>query len=125
MPVPCPSQSVIILEEPEAHSYPPYIVKVIQTMLNADSNQYFITTHSPYVINEFLENKADVAIFLTDYVDGEGCGKREENRTCSSYPERKQARRSQTRIRALNDDELQQIYEDGIDLFFNTEFFQV
>ena len=100
-------------------------MKVIQTMLNADSNQYFITTHSPYVINEFLENKADVAIFLTDYVDGEGCGKREENRTCSSYPERKQARRSQTRIRALNDDELQQIYEDGIDLFFNTEFFQV
>ena len=81
-------------------------MKVIQTMLNADSNQYFITTHSPYVINEFLENKADVAIFLTDYVDGEGCGKREENRTCSSYPERKQARRSQTRIRALNDDEI-------------------
>ena len=26
------------------------------------------------MINEFLENKADVAIFLTDYVDGEGCG---------------------------------------------------
>ena len=94
------TQSVIILEEPEAHSYPPYIVKVIQTMLNADSNQYFVTTHSPYVINEFLENKADVAVFLTDYVDGE------------------------TQIRALNDDELQQIYEDGIDLFFNTEFFQ-
>lgn len=94
------TQSVIIMEEPEAHSYPPYIIRVIQTMLNADSNQYFVTTHSPYVINEFLENKADVAVFLTDYVDGE------------------------TRIRALNDDELQQIYEDGIDLFFNTEFFQ-
>lgn len=95
------SQSVIILEEPEAHSYPPYIVKVIQTMLDADSNQYFLTTHSPYVINEFLENKADVAIFLTDFVDGE------------------------TTIRALDDKEIQQIYEDGIDLFFNTEFFKV
>ena len=95
------TQSVIILEEPEAHSYPPYIVKVIQTMLDADSNQYFLTTHSPYVINEFLENKADVAIFLTDFVDGE------------------------TRIRALVDSEIQQIYEDGIDLFFNTEFFKV
>ncbi len=95
------SQSVIILEEPEAHSYPPYIVKVIQTMLDADSNQYFLTTHSPYVINEFLENKADVAIFLTDFLDGE------------------------TRIRALDDSEIQQIYEDGIDLFFNTEFFKV
>ena len=94
------SQSVIIMEEPEAHSYPPYIVRIIQTMLEADSNQYFVTTHSPYVINEFLENKADVAVFLTDYVDGE------------------------TRIRALNDSELQQIYEDGIDLFFNTEFFE-
>lgn len=95
------TQSVIIFEEPEAHSYPPYIVKVIQTMLDADSNQYFLTTHSPYVINEFLENKADVAIFLTDFVDGE------------------------TRIRALDDSEIQQIYEDGIDLFFNTEFFKV
>ena len=95
------TQSVLVMEEPEAHSYPPYIVKVIQTMLEADSNQYFITTHSPYVINEFLENKADVAIFLTDFVNG------------------------QTRIRALNDNELQQIYEDGIDLFFNTEFFEV
>lgn len=95
------TQSVIIFEEPEAHSYPPYIVKVIHTMLDADSNQYFLTTHSPYVINEFLENRADVAIFLTDFVDGE------------------------TRIRALDDKEIQQIYEDGIDLFFNTEFFKV
>ena len=95
------TQSVVIMEEPEAHSYPPYIVKVIQTMLASDTNQYFVTTHSPYVINEFLENKADVAIFLTDYVEGE------------------------TRVSALNDTELQQIYEEGIDLFFNTEFFEV
>ena len=76
-------------------------MKVIQTMLASDTNQYFVTTHSPYVINEFLESKADVAIFLTDYVEGE------------------------TRVRALNDTELQQIYEEGIDLFFNTEFFEV
>lgn len=91
--------SIIIMEEPEAHSYPPYIVKIIQSMLSADSNQYFVTTHSPYVINEFLESKEDVAIFLTDFSEGE------------------------TRVRALSDSEMQQIYEDGIDLFFNTEFF--
>ena len=91
--------SVIMLEEPEAHSYPPYIVKVIQTMLSAGDNQYFITTHSPYVINEFLENNADVAIFIVDYKDGK------------------------TAVRGLTDDEVSQVYEAGIDLFFNTEFF--
>ena len=91
--------SVLMLEEPEAHSYPPYIVKVIQTMLSADDNQYFITTHSPYVINEFLENNADVAVFIVDYKDGK------------------------TAVRGLTDDEITQVYEAGIDLFFNTEFF--
>lgn len=91
--------SVLIMEEPEAHSYPPYIVKVIQSMLESDTNQYFLTTHSPYVINEFLENKADIAIFLVDYINGK------------------------TIIKTLTDKQLQQIYEEGVDLFFNTEFF--
>lgn len=49
--------SVILLEEIEAHSYPPYISKVTNCILDDESNQYFITTHSPYVVNDFLEKK--------------------------------------------------------------------
>lgn len=49
--------SVIMLEEIEAHSYPPYISKVTNCILDDESNQYFITTHSPYVVNDFWKKR--------------------------------------------------------------------
>lgn len=92
--------SVITFEEPEAHTYPPYISQIAQDIIEASSNQFFITTHSPYVINEFLENaQSELCIFLVDFKDGE------------------------TVARRLTDKELEEVYNDGIDLFFNNEFF--
>ena len=93
------SGSVLLLEEPEAHAYPPYIVNMIWSIIDSPQNQYFITTHSPYVVNEFLENKTDVALFIIDYREG------------------------RTVVRPLSDEEIQQVYEYGIDLFFNNELF--
>lgn len=91
---------MIILEEIEAHSYPPYISKVTNCILDDESNQYFITTHSPYVVNDFLEKKdKDVAIYLVDLQDGK------------------------TIVRKLSDNELEEVYDDGIDLFFNGDMF--
>lgn len=92
--------SVIMLEEIEAHSYPPYISKVTNCILDDESNQYFITTHSPYVVNDFLEKKdKDVAIYLVDLQDGKNI------------------------VRKLSDNELEEVYDDGIDLFFNGDMF--
>ena len=92
--------SVILLEEIEAHSYPPYISKVTNCILDDESNQYFITTHSPYVVNDFLEKKdKDVAIYLVDLQDGKNI------------------------VRKLSDNELEEVYDDGIDLFFNGDMF--
>ncbi|PXV69207.1 AAA15 family ATPase/GTPase [Dysgonomonas alginatilytica] len=92
--------SVITFEEPEAHTYPPYITQIAQDIIEADSNQFFITTHSPYVVNEFLENaQKELCIFLIDFKEGE------------------------TVARRLTDEELDEVYNDGIDLFFNNEFF--
>ena len=92
--------SVITFEEPEAHTYPPYITQIAQDIIEASSNQFFITTHSPYVVNEFLENaQSELCIFLVDFKDGE------------------------TVARRLTDKELEEVYNDGIDLFFNNEFF--
>lgn len=55
-----------MFEEIEAHPYPPFISKVIGSILEGKSNQYFITIHSPYVVNDFIENhENDVAIYLT------------------------------------------------------------
>lgn len=93
------SGSVLLFEEPEAHSYPPYIVNVVNSVIASKDNQFFITTHSPYVVNEFLEQRTDVAVFVVDYRDG------------------------RTVVRPLNDNELQRVYDDGIDMFFNTELF--
>ena len=92
--------SVLMFEELEAHAYPPYISKIAQTIIQNPYNQYFITTHSPYVVNEFLENTSlDVAIHIVDYEKGK------------------------TIVKTLSDKEMKEIYEYGIDLFFNTEAF--
>ncbi len=92
--------SVLIFEEPEAHSYPPYISKITQDIINSEQNQFFITTHSPYVVNDLLEQaEKDLAIYLTDFKDGE------------------------TIVKRATSSELQEMYEYGADLFFNTETF--
>ncbi len=92
--------SILLFEEPEAHCFPPYIAHFTQDVLNSETNQFFIATHSPYVLNDFLEyNRNDVAIYMADFKDG------------------------QTVIYRLTDDEVNEVYDYGIDVFFNYERF--
>jgi AAA15 family ATPase/GTPase len=92
--------SILLFEEPEAHCFPPYIAHFTQDVINSTSNQFFIATHSPYVLNDFLEyQRDDVAIFIADFKDG------------------------QTVINRLTDDEVNEVYDYGIDVFFNYERF--
>ena len=92
--------SVIMLEEIEAHAYPPFISKITSSILEDRSNQYFITTHSPYVLNDFLEQRGeDLAIYLVDLEGGQTC------------------------VRRLSEAEVDEVYNDGIDLFFYHEIF--
>lgn len=93
------TDAVLIMEEPEAHTYPPYISRMVHDILDSKDNQFFIATHSPYVVNEFLQEKTDVSIYIVDAIDG------------------------QTTVKRLTDNELSEVYEYGIDLFFNTESF--
>lgn len=90
--------SVLIFEEPEAHAFPPYIVEFTQDVIQSKTNQFFIATHSPIVVNDFLENARDeLAIFMVDFKDG------------------------QTVMRGLSHDEIEEVYKYGVDLFFNYE----
>jgi hypothetical protein len=94
--------SILILEEPEALSFPPYISKLASEIIQASSQkQFFINTHSPYIIHEFLDNapKEDLAIFVCSY--------NQEER--------------QTKARRLSTEELSEIQDFGIDLFFNLD----
>lgn len=93
---------VICFEEPEAHTFPPYISTVINDIIADKENQYFITTHSPYVMNSLLESAGDeLAVFVVDM----------ENNS--------------TTIKRLTDDQLQEAYDNGMDMFYNIEAFLV
>lgn len=92
-------ESILLFEEPEAHMFPPYISKFTTDIIfDKNENQYFITTHSPFVINDFIDNSKDeLAIYVVDYDKGE------------------------TIIKRLTEEEVHEIAQYGIDLFFNLE----
>jgi len=95
------NDSVLLFEEPESHSYPPYVSMLAERIVKNKQNQYFITTHSPYLLAPFIEQcpQGEVAIFIAKYENYE------------------------TKIKALSDAEIDNIMETGIDLFYNIHAF--
>ena len=94
--------SVLIFEEPESHAFPYYTKYLAERIaLDKNNNQYFIATHNPYLLLSVLEkaHKDDVAIFITYFED------------------------YQTKVKPLSEEELGEIMDMGIDLFFNIERF--
>jgi predicted ATP-dependent endonuclease of OLD family len=92
------NNSILLFEEPEAHSFPPYIVHITQEMINATNNQFFITTHSPFVLDDLMLNaRKELAVFIVHWKDGE------------------------TVTTKLTDEQLEDVYQYGVDLFTNVE----
>jgi len=94
--------SVLAFEEPEAHAFPYYTKYLAEMMaLDKNQNQYFISTHNPYFLLSILEKtpKTEIAIFAT----------RLEN--------------YQTKVKALTEEEMKEVLEKGIDVFFDIERF--
>ena len=96
--------SVLLFEEPEAHMFPPYISKFTGDIIynKENNNQYFINTHSPFVMNDFLEDARDeLSVYVVGLKNGE------------------------TVIKRLSDEQMHDVYQYGIDLFFNIERYLV
>lgn len=94
------NDSVLLFEEPEAHSFPPYMAHLTQEMIHGPNNQYFIATHSPFILNDLLENsRNELSVFLVHY----------EN--------------SATSVKRLSEQELHDVFQNGVDLFTNSESF--
>jgi AAA15 family ATPase/GTPase len=98
--------AVLLFEEPEAHSFPVYVARLGRRIVESRSNQFFVDTHSPYLITEVLERMlpdealaGELAIFAAYY----------ENH--------------QTKLHQLSDEEIRSIREDGIDVFYNMKRF--
>jgi AAA15 family ATPase/GTPase len=62
-------ESILLFEEPEAHSFPPYIKLFAEKVIESKTNQFFIATHSPFILNTIIENTPldEVAIFVASY----------------------------------------------------------
>ncbi len=94
------NDSVLLFEEPEAHSFPPYMSHLTQEMIYKKDNQFFVATHSPFILNDLLENAGkDLAVFIVNYKD------------------------NQTVINGLSESQLHDIFQNGVDLFTNNESF--
>ena len=97
-------ETVLLFEEPEAHMFPPYISKfTAEVMYDENKNQFFIATHSPYVLNDFISDLdiEELALFIVTYdkVNGE------------------------TIIHRMSDIEVHEAYQFGYDFFMNINQF--
>ena len=91
--------SVITLDEPDAHSFPKYVSFLADEIIEAANTQFFIATHSPYLLNNLIENTPanDLAVFV--------CG----------YDKNK----SETIVKKLSLEDLSELIDYGVDIFFN------
>lgn len=93
--------SVLIFEEPEAHAFPFYTKYLAERIALNQTNQFFISTHNPYILLSLLEKtkKEDIGIFITYFKD------------------------YQTNVRPLNEKEMQEILDLDTSVFFNLDKF--
>ena len=98
-------RTVLLLEEPEAHSYPLYVKQLAERIATQQDNQFFVTTHSPNFFSEVLENMVpyetrmpELAVFVVYYKD------------------------FQTKVRQLSDEEVRSQRRDGLNAFDNLQY---
>lgn len=89
---------VLLFDEPEAHSFPPYTKLLAERFaLDDRGNQFFLTTHSPYMLDSLLSKTpaSDLSVVLFRQEDFE------------------------TKVHPLDQDQIDQIKEWSMDAFFN------
>ncbi len=94
-------ETILLFEEPEAHCFEPYILEFTNDVkYDENDNQFFIVTHSDFIIKEFLrdeESKENTNIYLVNNVNGE------------------------TQVKLLSKEKNEDVYEYGMNVFFNFE----
>lgn len=92
----------IFLEEPEANLFPPTQANLVEWLIalskGEDPTNFFIATHSPYILNAFME-KTDIAMTLLYTRMSEG----------------------KMTVKTATEQDIQDIYDYGVDAFFNIE----
>lgn len=96
--------SEIFLEEPEDNLFPPTQCQFVDWLVEAiqkHKDMLFVATHSPYILNQFIKADPDgLSVFFTHRID--------DNDQLYS-------------VRQLSREEIHEIYDNGVDMFFNFE----
>lgn len=98
--------SEIFLEEPEDNLFPPTQCQLVNWLLEKielHDDVLFIATHSPYVLNQLIKmDPKGLSVMFTHAVEPNG-------RIFS--------------VRQLSTEEVHEVYDNGIDMFFNFEMY--
>jgi hypothetical protein len=94
-------KSILLFEKPEANAFPFYTKFLAERIALDDSNQYFISTHNPYLLIPLLSKAPieDIQVFVTYLKD------------------------DQTKVKALSNDEKSEILDLDASVFFDIERF--
>lgn len=98
--------SEVFLEGPEDNLFPPTQCQLVNWMTSRaekHNDMLFIASHSPYVLNQFIKlDPKGLTVFITHPVEGKD---------------------RQYDVRQLSDQEVHEIYDNGVDMFFNFELY--
>jgi AAA15 family ATPase/GTPase len=94
-------KSTLIFEEPESFAFPYYTKYLGERIAFDKTNQFFISTHNPYLLLSILEktSKDSVNVFVTYLKDYE------------------------TKVKAMTDEEIPVLMYEDTDPFFNLGYF--
>lgn len=94
------TNSTILLEEPEAHTFPYYTKQLAEKICFDESgNQFFIITHNPYLLLPLVEKTSseDLAVFVVKMED------------------------FQTKVYPVTQEGIREIIDEGTDAFLNLD----
>lgn len=98
--------SEVFLEEPEDNLFPPtqcLLVNWLVENIGKHGDSLFIATHSPYVLNQLIKlDPKGLTVFFTHPSEND---------------------EHQYDVRQLTGDEVHEIYDNGVDMFFNFELY--
>lgn len=89
--------SVILLDEPDSNTFPFYTKDFAEKIALDESNQYFVTTHNPYLLFSIIEKakEEDLNVFITQMKD------------------------YKTTLSKLSSDQISEVLDLDTDVFFN------
>ena len=93
-------QSILLFDEPETNTFPFYTKFMGEKIALDETNQFFITTHNPYLLLSLIEKtpSKDINVFVTTMTKG-----------------------YETKVTTLKESQIEEVLDFNSDVFFNLE----